>query len=338
MAYAEPKQPPPLPSDLFVSVLVPARGSQATLPETLERLLDQDYSGRYEILVACPPGDATTRGVLAPYSDDPRVRVVDNPAGNTPAALNAAVDAGGGQVLVRVDAHAIPPRSHLRRCVETLAATGAGNVGGPQLPVAERGFARAVADAMRSPLGSGGATYRTGTEPGPADTVYLGAFRREALDEVGGFDETLARNQDYELNWRLRQAGWIVYFDPDLAVGYRPRGSPAGLARQYLDYGRWKRHMLRRNPRSTKIRQLAAPVIVMGLAACLIGAVALPAVWPLAGPVAYAVALLVAGGSASHSLARAPATAAALAIIHLAWGMGFLFVPLPRIGHSRAAR
>lgn len=334
MTEAKSRQPP-LPSASLVSALVPARGSQATLPETLQRLLEQDFAGRYEVLVACPPDDAATREVLAPYGDDPRVRVVDNPAGNTPAALNAAIDAAGGQVLVRVDAHAIPPRSHLRRCVETLAATGAGNVGGPQLPVAERGFARAVADAMRSPLGSGGATYRTGTEPGPADTVYLGAFRREALDDVGGFDETLERNQDYELNWRLRQAGWVVYFDPDLAVGYRPRGSPAGLARQYLDYGRWKRHMLRRNPRSTKVRQLAAPVIVLGLAACLVGAVALPAMWPLAGPLAYVVALLAAGVSASHSLARAPAAAAALAIIHLAWGVGFLFAPLPGDRRSR---
>ena len=314
----------------LASVIVPARQAGASLPETLERLLDQDLDAPYEVVVACPPQDHDTRAALGRHADDPRLRVVDNPAGSTPAALNAAIAAARADVLVRVDAHALPGRSHVRRCAETLAATGAGNVGGAQLPVARRGFARAVADAMRSRLGSGGATYRSGTEPGPTDTVYLGCFARAALEDVGGFDETLARNQDYELNWRLREHGWTIWFDPELSVGYRPRATVRGLARQYADYGRWKRFMLRRHPRSLRARQLAAPALVVVLTASLALGAATASPWPLLVPAGYVGALLVGGALASRSVARAPATALALAIMHLAWGVGFLVLPVRR--------
>lgn len=327
---AEPDRLAALAPTVTASVLVPARDAAATLPATLAALAAQDHPGRLEILVACPPGDLATRDVLAAYADDPRVRAVDNPAGTTPAALNAALAAASGDVLVRVDAHAAPGPAHVRRCVELLAATGAGNVGGPQTPVTDGGFAAAVGDALSSPAGSGGAAYRHGDRPGPVDTVYLGAFRREALAAVGGFDESLVRNQDYELNWRLRAAGWQVYFHPDLAVGYRPRGSPADLARQYADYGRYKRTMLARHPRSVRLRQLAAPALVLALAAAVVASVALGAWWPLAVPAAYLVAVAVAAVHAAGQARRAPAVALALTVMHLAWGMGFLTRPTPR--------
>lgn len=326
---------PPLAATVSASVVVPARDAAATLPETLERLLAQDFAGRYEVLVACPADDAATRAVLAPHADDPRVRMVDNRGGSTPAALNAAVAAARGDVIVRVDAHALPARSHVRRCVETLRATDAGNVGGPQVPVADGGFAAAVGEAMRSPAGSGGATYRVGAEPGPADTVYLGAFRREALAAVGGFDERLDRNQDYELNWRLRRAGWVVHFDPELAVGYRPRATPASLFAQYADYGRYKRVMLRRHPASLRPRQLAAPALVVALAASVAAAAALGAWWPLAVPAGYLVGVTAAAARAAATPRRVPAVALALAIMHLAWGIGFVAVPVRRRSQRR---
>lgn len=327
---------PPLSSTAAASVVVPARDAADTLPICLERLLGQDHPGRVEVLVVCPPEDHATRAVLGPYADDPRVRVVDNPAGTTPAALNAGLAAATGDVVVRVDAHTLPERSHVRRCVETLAATGAANVGGPQIPVADGGFAAAVGDALVSRAGSGGATYRLGAEPGPADTVYLGAFRREALATVGGFDEALVRNQDYELNWRLRAAGWEVYFDPELGVGYRPRSTPTSLARQYADYGRYKRAMLRRHPGSVRLRQLAAPALVVLLALSLVAAAAVGSAWPLVVPGAYLAAVGVAAVGAARRLRRAPAVAVALVIMHVAWGVGFLVLPVG--GRARARR
>ena len=193
-------------------------------------------------------------------------------------------------------------------------------------------FERAVATAMGSWLGAGGARYRRGGAEGPVDTVYLGVFRRDALAAAGGFDETLERNQDYELNWRLRAAGEAVWFDPGLAAGYRPRGSVAALARQYFDYGRWKRVVLRRHPASMRARQLAAPALVLALAAALglaawSGFAGEPrvAAAALAVPAGYAAALaLGAARAARRDRIGAVRVAVALATMHLAWGAGFL--------------
>ena len=257
------------------------------------------------------------------------MKVVANPAGSTPAGLNAALAASSGTVVVRCDAHAELPPGYLARVVATLERTGAANVGGRQVPTGETFWERAVALAMSTPLGAGDARYRLGGEEGPTDTVYLGAFRREALEAAGGFDESLHRNQDYELNWRLRQAGGTVWFDPELAVSYRPRGSLGRLARQYFDYGRWKRVVLRRHPSSLRLRQLAAPLLVVGLVASAVLAFTSAASFAAALPVLYAT--LLAGGSAVVGVRRREPAAVllplVLATMHLSWGVGFFLPP-----------
>jgi GT2 family glycosyltransferase len=139
-----------------------------------------------------------------------------------------------------------------------MVRTGAVNVGGLQVPEPQTPFEEAVAAATTSRLGAGGATYRVGGAQGPVDTVYLGVFDRAAGEQVGWFDETLIRNQDYELNIRLRRAGGQVWFDPELSVGYRPRRSWAALAKQYYEYGYWKFRTLRMHPTSVRPRQLGA--------------------------------------------------------------------------------
>lgn len=280
-----------------------------------------------DIVIAVGPSTDDTRDVAGRLgAEDQRVRIVDNPGGSTPAALNRAIAASTGDVIVRLDAHAELPPDYVARAVETLRATGAGNVGGRQVPEADAGFAAAVAAAMRSPLGSGGAAYRTGTTAGPVETVYLGVFRREALDAVGGFDERLLRNQDYELNHRLRQAGWQVWFDPRLEVRYHPRSTVRALARQYLDYGRFKRLVMREHPSSVRPRQLAPLVLVLGLLGSFVVGAILGAWWVLGVAVAGYGALLLAGGLHADAR-RAPAVAVALATMHLSWGIGFLLGP-----------
>jgi succinoglycan biosynthesis protein ExoA len=221
----------------------------------------------------------------------------------------------------------IPP-SYVRRTIDTLRRTGAANVGGRQVPVAADGFGRAVAVAMASPLGSGGAAYRTGVEEGVADTVYLGAFRREALEEVGGFDPRFTRNQDAELNLRLRRAGYLVWYDPELAVAYQPRATVRALARQYLEYGRWRRLTVRVHPGSLAPRQLAPPVALLTLLGGATVAAAARDVRPVALTAGGYLGVLVAGATAaSPRLRLVPATTAALAVMHLAWGAGFLVGP-----------
>ena len=266
------------------------------------------------------------------------VRAVPNPAGTTSAGLNLAIAAAAGSVIVRVDAQARLPADYVERAVAMLEKTGAANVGGVQRPVGNGGLSRIIAAALSSPFGGGPAAFRQADDEGAVDTVYLGVFDADALAAVGGFDESLVRNQDYELNWRLREQGYVVWLDPGLVVEYQPRSSWTGLARQYFDYGTWKRVMLRRHPRALKPRQIAAPALVAGLALSafelmrgrLRGGV-VPTVY--LGACLLAAARLRPGLPAVGDRAKA---AAAFAVMHLSWGAGFLCSRQGR-GQSRQA-
>ena len=262
-----------------VAVVVPARDAADVVGGAV---CSAAQPGVDEIVVAVPPSDTDTADAVRRAGDGLAVpvRVVPNPAGTTPAALNAAIAATDATVIVRVDAHSVLPAGYVVRAVDLLRSTGAANVGGVQAGTGATWFERAVAAAMASPVASGGAAYRGADRPQPADTVYLGVFDRAVLDAVGGFDERMLRNQDAELNVRLREAGHEVWFDPGLRVAYRPRGSVGALARQYLGYGRWRRVTARLHPGSLRARQLAAPVLVVSLAAGLAVGITLTW-WPL---------------------------------------------------------
>ena len=328
------------PQDPRVSVIVPARDAEATLSETLRSILAQAYAGDLEVIVADGSASMATRDLLV--ARFPQVRRIPNPERGISAGLNRALAAARGSVIARCDAHSRFPPGYLTRAVATLQRTGAANVGGLMRAVGATAFERAVALTTRHALGTGAARYRIGGDEGPVDTVFLGVFRREALQGAGGWDETLERNEDYELNWRLRERGGTVWFDPGLATDYRPRGTLRALARQYFDYGRWKAVVLARHPRAWRARQLPAPLLVASLvlSAALLAAAAFapgPGASPAlaaagaAVPLAYALALV--GGFAAIAL-RNPVPAALLvpavaATIHLAWGAGFL-AALPR--------
>ena len=306
-----------------VTIVIPARNEAAALPSALTSALAQDYAGAIEIVVADGSDGPKTADVVRLRF--PTVRIVANPDRGIAAGLNRAVRAASHPVIVRCDARCVLPPGYVRLAVAALGRTGAAAVGGRQRPVGTDAFTRAVAMAMTTPLGAGGARYRQGGDVGPADTVFLGAWRRETLEAAGGFDETLARNEDYELNWRLRQHGGTVWLDPALVVDYRPRGTLAALARQYFAWGWWKRVMLGRHPRSLRWRQAAAPALALGLA----GSAALAAAGLLAAaavlPALYATVL--SGAAAVKAVgSRDPAALllpAVLGTMHLAWGAGF---------------
>ena len=309
-----------------ISVVVPARDCAALIPECLAAVESQTYEGPIDVTVAVAPSSDGTEQVVTSTGLGLPLQVVHNPEGTTAAGLNIAVAASKGPVVARVDAQSRVPPDYLERAVSTLRHTGAANVGGVQRPVGGDGLQGAIAAAMGSIFGGGPAAFRHGRHCGPADTVYLGVFDRDALESVGGFDETLARNQDYELNWRLRAQGHTVWLDPSLLVDYVPRSDYRGLARQYFSYGAWKRTMLVRHPRSLRIRQLAAPALVVGLAVSALE-LALGRWRGAALPVLYAGACAVAAARLRDALAdrhdRARA-AAAFAVMHAAWGAGFL--------------
>lgn len=308
------------------------RNEAAHLDAALDAVFAQEYPGPLEVVVADGGGADRTSAILRERrASEPRLRVVDNPDREAAPGLNRAIEASRGEVIVRCDGHAEPAPGYVRTAVHILRETGAANVGGRQTAAGTTPVQRAIAAAMTSPFGVGNSRFRYSSAAGPADTVYLGAFTREALEEAGGFDPLLRRNQDYELNYRLRRAGKVVWYDPRLEVVYRPRSSFGPLWRQYLDYGRWKRFMLVRNPRSLVWRQTAPPLLVIGLAFSAAAAAArLPFWWAI--PLCY-LAFLAAGTAVE--LARRRDRAAwllpvVLPVMHLAWGIGFLLAPVRR--------
>lgn len=333
-----------------VSMVVPARNEEARLPAALASALAQDYEGTVEIVVA--DGSDTPALAAAVAARFPAVRVVPNPDRTAAAGLNRAVRTASHAVIVRCDARCVLPPAYVRLAVAALERTGAAVVGGRQRPAGCTAFERAVALALTMPPGAGDARWRLGGPAGPADTVYLGVFRRGALEAAGGFDATLARNQDYELNWRLRERGETVWFDPALEVAYRPRGRLAEVARQYYDYGWWKRVMLRRHPSALRPRQLAPPLLVSGLAGSALLAAAAAAggdrsgtgalLWAAAGvtPLAW-LALLGAGAAIAFRRGRgcvALLVPLVLAAMHLSWGTGFLLSGLAGVRRDGGAR
>jgi succinoglycan biosynthesis protein ExoA len=308
-----------------VSVVMPVRDEAIALGAAVESVLRQEYPGSLEVVLAvAPSGDGTDAVAERLAARDPRVRWVRNPAGTTPAGLNTAIGHSDGEVVVRLDGHAELDDGYVRLAVEVLERTGADNVGGIQQATGATRFERAVAAAMTSRFGVGDAKFHYGGTAGPTDTVYLGVFRRSALERVGGFDESLIRNQDYELNWRIRASGGVVWFDPRLRVGYRPRPTLQALARQYYEYGWWKAEVLRRHPASARWRQLVPPVAaaanVAGVALMLRGRR-----WAAVVPLTYLAASAVASVSASRGdptvAARLPGV---FATMHHAWAAGFI--------------
>lgn len=312
---------------------MPVLDEEAHLEEAVGAILDSEYPGPLQVVLALGPSRDDTDAIAARLVDaDPRVRTVPNPTGRTAAALNAAIAAADHDIIVRVDGHAVIPRDYVAIAVRTLEDTGADNVGGIMGAEGVTDFEQAVAAAMTSWFGVGGAAFHIGGGAGPALTVYLGCFRRSALERVGGFDESMVRAQDWELNHRIRATGGLIWFTPELRVSYRPRGSLRRLARQYHEYGRWRREVARRHPETVSLRYLAPPLALLGVVGgTLLGIAGLatgakPLLVGFALPAGYVAADLLASARASRGLPWRSACQlpAVFATMHGAWGAGFL--------------
>jgi glycosyltransferase involved in cell wall biosynthesis len=313
----------PLPA---ISVILPVLNEEAHLRSAIDSILSQDYQGAIEVILAVGPSHDRTLEIAQEISKkDPRVVLVDSPTGRTAAGLNLALNKSQSPVVVRVDGHAQIPQDYLRLVVEILNRTGAVNVGGVMAAVGTTPFERAVAGAMRSPLGVGASRFHTGGEAGVVDTVYLGAFRREALLAIGGFDERFTRAQDWELNFRLRENGGIVYFDPRLHVTYRPRSTVRALAKQYFEYGRWRRVVSRRHSGTINYRYLAPPLALVGFSLSLIAGFIAPILFTPAA--IYLLFVLLASIKIATSIREYFLLLAVIPTMHFAWGAGFISSP-----------
>src|SRR5580700_10240202 len=329
-----------------VSVVIPVRNEERHLAESVRHVLGQDYPGEFELVLAVgPSADRTERVAAELAAAEPRLTVVPNPTGQIPAALNAAVRAARHSVIARVDGHAMLPPGYLTTAVTALLETGAADVGGVMAAEGVTAFQRAVAWGMTSKAGVGSAAFHTGGGAGPVDSVYLGVYRREAIEQAGGYDEEMLRAEDWDLNYRIRAGGGQIWFTPELRVTYRPRASVRTLGSQYFHYGRWRRVIVREHPETASFRYLAPPaaagLVALGLAAGVAGLAGIAALgggtpvgvrWLAAGfviPVTYLAGITAVGTVLARSVSagvriRVPLV---LGVMHLCWGTGFLASP-----------
>jgi succinoglycan biosynthesis protein ExoA len=329
-----------------VSVIMPVRNAEQNLAESVSHVLNQGYPGELELVLAVGPSRDRTEEIARKLAAaDGRITVVPNPSGQIPNALNTAVRASRNPVIVRVDVRSRLPVGYIAAAVRTLRQTGAANVGGVMAAEGITPFQQAVAWAMTSPAGVGSERFHIGGNEGPSDSVYLGAFRREAIEGVGGYDEHYLRGEDWEMNYRIREAGGLIWFQPELRVTYRPRSTIRELASQYFLYGRWRRAVARRHTGTINLRYLAPPATVIALlVGTLAGFAGLASLadqtgtwwqWLLTAglivPLSYVIGVLVVtarAGTDGRLSGRAVSwLPVVLATMHLSWGTGFLTSP-----------
>jgi glycosyltransferase involved in cell wall biosynthesis len=320
-----------------VAVIMPVLNEENYLAPAIKAILAQNYDGNVRIILALGPSTDQTDAIAAELkSQDQRISTVQNPSGRTPDGLNAAIAITTESIIVRVDAHSELSPNYLTIAVETLARTGADNVGGVMAAKGVTLFEQAVATAMTSKFGVGSAPFHVGGVEGPVETVYLGVFRRSALERVGGYDPSFTRAQDWEMNHRIRSTGGIVWFNPELQVTYRPRSNFLTLVKQYFQYGQWRRKVMRQHPETTRsisaLRYFAPPLAVLGIIlGSLLGFIggyltAFPLVfWGFLAPVGYVAVVLIATISLARKAGRAtPHIPLVLALMQISWGIGFL--------------
>ncbi len=325
-----------MPEPPFVSIIVPCYNEQATIRKLLDALRAQTYpTERMEVVISDGMSTDGTREAIAAFQRERgelSVRVVENRAKTIPSGLNQAIRESRGGIIVRLDAHSMPIPEYIERCVAAHLAGKGDNVGGVWeiRPGAETWIAESISFAAAHPLGAGDALYRVGAQAGVVDTVPFGSFRRELVDRIGMFDESLLANEDYEFNVRVREAGGAVWLDPSICSVYFSRGTLGALAAQYWRYGFWKFKMLQRYPRTLRWRQALPPVFVSAFAVLVV--LSLVAGFARILAALQLLSYFFALGIASLNLAVRKRKAhllwgvpLAIAVMHFAWGGGFLW-------------
>ena len=317
----------------IVSIVMPCRNEQAWIRGCLESVAHSDYpKDRLEVLVVDGMSDDGTRRIVEAFAARHRyVRLLDNPKRIAPAAMNVGIREARGAVIVRMDAHSEYPADYVSSLVKWLTESGADNVGGVWLtkPAGTTATARAIAAGLAHRLGVGNAHFRIGSSrPRWVDTVPFGCYRREVFDRIGLFDEELVRNQDDELNLRLKKHGGRILLVPDVQSTYYPRDSLGKLWRMYYQYGYFKPLVVKKVGGVKTFRQLVPSLFLVALTLSLALALAVPTAWWLPASVlgGYLSALLA--GAVSVGRREGLACGAAMLLVfptlHFAYGCGYL--------------
>ena len=319
-----------------VSIIVPCYNEQSTIRLLLEALCEQTYPRtEMEVIVADGLSTDGTRDVIRAFQKDVpdlSVRVVENPNRYIPSALNRAIEASRGEIIVRIDGHSKPYPDYVENCIAAHQAGLGDNVGGiwEIRPGADTWIAKSIAVAAAHPLGVGDALYRHAKQAAEVDTVPFGSFRRTLIERVGFFDESLLTNEDYEFNARIRKSGGKIWLDPTIRSVYFARSTIWQLIRQYWRYGFWKWRMLRRYPDTLRLRQALPPLFVLSLVSLIVLSVfsSFAGILLAAELILYFSIMLLAGLRAAF---RHEKTYLILGLplgifaMHIAWGSGFLW-------------
>lgn len=325
----------------LVTIILPIRNEASYIARCLDAVVAQDYPrDKIEILVVDGQSDDGTHEIVMRFSArDPRVRLMDNPNRIVPTALNRAIRAARGEVIIRVDGHAVIAPDYVRRCVEILGETGAECVGGAITTMGETYVARAIARAQSSPFGVGSAAFRYAREAQYVDTLAFGAYRRTVFERVGGFDEELVRNQDDEFNFRLVRSGGTIWLDPRIRSIYYSRSTLSALWKQYFGYGFWKIRVIQKHRRVASWRHPAPAILVLTMVGfAVISAFVQNALPFLVVAVTYGLGSLIAALTLSvrNGWRYFPVLPLAFAGMHFGYGLGFL-IGLVHFGFSKGS-
>ena len=320
---------PPLPADPFVTIVIPSFNEESYIEGVVRGALEQRWpADRLEVLVVDGRSQDATREIVARMAAaDPRVRLLDNPARYQSAGMNVAIAAARGDVIVRMDAHAEYDGNFVEASVRALRTSGAMNAGGAARPKAKGYFQRAVCAALKSPMGVGGSAYRNPDNEGYVESVWGGAFRREAFEIAGLYDPEAITNEDAELNQRIIEAGFAIYLSKDVVAYYYPRNTLEGLMRQYFSYGQGRARTVLARGKLLSLRPVIPFATVTGFA--LLGG--LSAVLPGASSLLAAAACVYGGLVVAEAvrvarrdaLSLLPVLLVIFPVMHASHGAGF---------------
>ncbi|MCG8527256.1 MAG: glycosyltransferase family 2 protein [Opitutales bacterium] len=323
-----------------VTVFVPCYNEENTIYGLLDSLSKQTYPlNKLEVLIIDGHSTDNTLNQIDQFKNhhsELPIRVINNPHRQIPHALNIGCNSASGEILLRMDAHSIPSENYVELCVEGLILKKGDNIGGKWkiVPSKSSGVAKAIAIAAAHPLGSGGASYRSGNDAKHVDTVPFGCFFRITYRKVGPFDESLLANEDYEWNYRLIESGGKIWFDPNIVCNYLARADLPSLAKQYRNYGYWKRQMLSKYPSSLRLRQALPVLLVLMLSLALlllaIGVITSSTFLTWAGVMMilshpFLIIISFIKERTGITLLNFSLVVASLMTIHISWGYGFLW-------------
>jgi glycosyltransferase involved in cell wall biosynthesis len=315
-----------------VSVIVPIRNEESYIEACLKSLLTQTYpTTLYEILVVDGRSSDRSRDIVRTIeAGASNVRCLDNPGATAPAGMNIGIRNSGADIIIRADGHNFYPKDYIENCVKYLDRTGADNVGGPwrTVPATNSFNARLVAAILTSPFGVGDSSFRTTAKEGYVETVPFGAFRRDLFDKIGQFNERLVRNQDNELNARIRQAGGRIYQTPALTTEYHPVATFSGLLQQTFRTSQWHVFSMRQNIHAMGFRHFVPALFTATFLALSAGWLFIPSAGICL--IALAAIYLLIGSAVSLSRSRQTGLAVLCALpvafwlFHMSYGLGTL--------------